>query len=77
MVWQEKSLTGRCQSVRSILRMKGERAAMMALCIVTLSPATSNAKSHHGASSRLEQFPILPQFPLMHLECYQATDGFF
>ena len=51
--------------------MKGERAAMMALCIVILSPATSNAKSHHGASSRLEQISALPQFPLMHLECYQ------
>lgn len=55
--------------------MKGERAAMMARCIVILSPATSNAKSHHGASSRLEQSSTLPQFPLMHLECYQAVDG--
>lgn len=43
--------------------MKGERAAMMARCIVILSPATSNAKSHHGASSRLEQHSTLPQFP--------------
>ena len=33
--------------------MKGERAAMTALCMVMRSPATSNAKSHQGASSRL------------------------
>ena len=41
--------------MRSILRMKGERAAMMALCMVILSPATSKAKSNHGASSRLDR----------------------
>ena len=39
----------------SILRMKGERAAMIALCMMILSPATSNAKSNHGASSRLNR----------------------
>lgn len=39
--------------MRSILRMKDERAAMTARCMVILSPATSNAKSNHGASSRL------------------------
>ena len=35
--------------------MKAERAAMMALCMVILSPATSKAKSNHGASSRLDK----------------------
>ena len=35
--------------------MKAERAAMMALCMVILSPATSKAKSNHGASSRLDR----------------------
>ena len=62
--------TGRRQSVSSMRRMKGERAAMTALCMVMRSPATSNAKSHQGASSRLHSqrtlwdFSLLPQQPM-------------